>query len=584
MHFKIEKRDGPARIGEFKTDQKQIKTPNIFFINTKRFKSPFFSDILITNEKKKTKKPTLKFSDKLLIQRVHEKNDKFCIVNINENLTDLKLKGDFVKIFIVANAIKLLNQPKTFVDFFINLRKKIGYQNIIYIPSVGEPKNLALLTYLGVDFFDSTNAIVSARNNSLFFENGSFSIYELTENPCCCPTCFKLNYAPSEMKFQEILNHNYYAIITEIKHIRNAINQQNLRNLVENRVKSDPNLTAILRILDKDHYEFLEKRTPVASKGKIIATSIESLCRPEIKRFQERIISRYKKPDSAKVLLLLPCSAKKPYSFSKSHKFFREKLLSTKNPFIVHEVIITSPIGIVPRDLELVYPASSYDISVTGVWDEIEKKMIKELLSKYLKLNKYRKVIVHLPVEIVDFIKPILSKPIITCKGNPTSKESLDNLFKILNETVNNYEKIKAKIRSKEDVLALASYQFGKKIAENLIKNCEIKGKYPYQKIMNGNSQLGMITKERGLISLTINGAEKICKYNKYWVEIYNDFTLKGSVFAPGIKDADDEIRIGDEVIVTRKNKLCAVGVAQMNGEEMKQLKQGEAVKIRHRI
>ena len=124
----------------------------------------------------------------------------------------------------------------------------------------------------------------------------------------------------------------------------------------------------------------------------------------------------------------------------------------------------------------------------------------------------------------------------------------------------------------------------GKKIAENLIKNCEIKGKYPYQKIMNGNSQLGMITKERGLISLTINGAEKICKYNKYWVEIYNDFTLKGSVFAPGIKDADYEIRIGDEVIVTRKNKLCAVGVAQMNGEEMKQLKQGEAVKIRHRI
>ena len=53
---------------------------------------------------------------------------------------------------------------------------------------------------------------------------------------------------------------------------------------------------------------------------------------------------------------------------------------------------------------------------------------------------------------------------------------------------------------------------------------------------------------------------------------------------APGIKDADDEIRIGDEVFVTRNKKLCAVGVAQMNGEEMRELNQGEAIKIRHII
>jgi len=584
MQFKIKKRDGPARIGKLIIDQKEIITPEILLLNTKRFRGPDFANIFITNEKNKTKKPSLKFFRNLLIQRIKVKSKNSIVITLDENLENLNLKQISSKIFIVANASQLIIQPKNFVNFIINLREKIGYQKIIYLPSICEPKNLALLTYLGADLFDSTKAIVAARNKVLLFEIGSLKTNELEENPCSCPSCIRIKKKPSEIKFQEILNHNYYTINTEIKHVRNAIYQEKLRNLVENRAKTDPNLTAILRILDKDHYEFLEKRTPVASKGKIIATSIESLCRPEIKRFQERIINRYKKPDSTKVILLLPCSAKKPYSFSKSHKFFREKLLSTKNPFIVHEVIITSPLGLVPRDLELVYPASSYDISVTGVWDEIEKKMIKELLSKYLRLNKYQKIIMHLPVEIVDFIKPILLKPVITCKDNPTSKESLDNLFKILNETVKNYEKIKAQIRSKEDVLALASYQFGNKIAENLIKNCEIKGKYPYQKIMNGNSQLGMITKERGLISLTINGAEKICKYNKYWVEIHDDFTLKGSVFAPGIKDADDEIRIGDEVIVTRKNKLCAVGIAQMNGEEMKQLKQGEAVKIRHRI
>ena len=78
--------------------------------------------------------------------------------------------------------------------------------------------------------------------------------------------------------------------------------------------------------------------------------------------------------------------------------------------------------------------------------------------------------------------------------------------------------------------------------------------------------------------------AEILAKSKRYWVEIYDDFTLKGSIFAPGVKDADSDIRIGDEVVVKRKEKLCAVGVAQMNGDEMKESSHGEAVSIRHKI
>ena len=91
-----------------------------------------------------------------------------------------------------------------------------------------------------------------------------------------------------------------------------------------------------------------------------------------------------------------------------------------------------------------------------------------------------------------------------------------------------------------------------------------------------------MLTKERGLISLTLSGAEKLKESKRYWVKIYDDFTLKGSLFAPGVKDADESIRIGDEVISLRNNKICAVGVAQMNGREMKESNRGEAVKNRH--
>ncbi len=563
MEFNVKKRDGPSRIGELKINIEKIITPNLLYLDTKRFKAPEFANILITNENKKTTKPILIFSEKLLIKRIKEKYDP---------------------LFIVENAQQILNQPKKFVDFIVNQREEIGYQKAIYLPSVGNPTNLALLTYIGIDLFDSTSAVIAARNNTLLFEIGPFNKNNLEEIPCNCPVCSKINKKPKEMNFHEILNHNYYALNNEIKHVRNAILQENLRNLVENRIKADPNLTAILRNLDRNHYEYLEKRTPLQSKSKLIATSGEALTRPEIKRFQKRIIDRYKKPNSAKILLLLPCSAKKPYSFSKSHKLFREKIFTTKNPLIVHELIITSPIGIVPRDLELVYPPCSYDIPVTGIWDEQEKKMILDILSRYLKQNKYEITISHLTEDLNEFIRPILNKPIVTCENNPTSKESLENLFTTLNAQVNRFGKIKLQTRAREDIESLAIYQFGEKIAKNLLKDVYIKGKYPYQKIIKNNTQLGMITKERGLISLTLTGAEKLLDSKKYWIEIFDDFKLIGSIFAPGVKNSDSDIRIGDDVIVIKNKKLAAVGVAQMNGEEMKKSDHGESVKIRHRV
>jgi len=553
MQFKVKKRDGPARIGEFTFKKNTIKTPNIFFVDTKRFKAPSFSEInLLKNIE----------DESIIISEVDEYKEK------NSDLITIKYGS------------QLLAQPKNFIDFIISLREKIGYQKAIYLPGVGNPANISLLTYLGVDFFDSTPAIIAARNNILFFESGLIKKEDLHEVFCNCPICSKVKN-PKDLEYEKILNHNYYTIFSELRKVRNAIAKQNIRNLVENKVSSDPNSAAILKNLDEKYYEFLEKRTPIASKSQLIATTKESINRPEIKRFQERVINRYKKPKSAKILLLLPCSAKKPYFLSKSHKFFRNILLSTKNPFIVHEVIITSPLGLVPRELELTYPAANYDIPVTGVWESHEKDMIKNLLSIYLKNNNYDKIIAHLPAGLMDFLKPVIKNAVVTCIDHPTSNKSLEKLRDALNKEINHYNIVANKQKSIEEILCLASYQFGLQNADELLKNSEIKGKYPHRKIIREKNQLGMITQERGIISLTLDGANKIKNYD---VEIYDDFELIGSVFAPGIKNADKAIRIGDEVVVKNKKQIVAVGVAQMNSEEMIQSTYGEAVKIRHKI
>jgi len=111
-----------------------------------------------------------------------------------------------------------------------------------------------------------------------------------------------------------------------------------------------------------------------------------------------------------------------------------------------------------------------------------------------------------------------------------------------------------------------------------------IKGIYPYYKIISENKQIGMVVKERGLISLTLDGAKRLLKSNDYWVEIYGDFELIGSVFAPGVKNADNKIRKGDDVVIIKDGKLEGIGVAQMNGHEMINSNYGEAIKVRHRV
>jgi archaeosine synthase len=337
-------------------------------------------------------------------------------------------------------------------------------------------------------------------------------------------------------------------------------------------------MVSVLRILDLDHYKFLEKNLPV-SGGQLIATTNDSLTRPEIVRFRNRVRDRYKKPPSKKILLLLPCSAKKPYSSSKTHRIIRSTMAEVPNRHVIHEVVITSPLGVVPKDVELFYPAQQYDIPVTRCWSRDEINMIQGGISLFLKKNRYDGLVVHLPGDY-EFVWDILDEFSNTCIDSPLSTASLEKLKEVLTDLVLPYEKISGKKVNCENMDSFARFQFG--IAgEKLVKDTELKGRYPNIKIIKEKKQIGMLVGGRGMISLTLEGAKILAGENSYRVKIH-DFEPKGSIFAVGVKDADDEIRIGDDVVVLRDDELVGIGVAQMNPDEMVESNRGEAVNIRH--
>ncbi len=62
---------------------------------------------------------------------------------------------------------------------------------------------------------------------------------------------------------------------------------------------------------------------------------------------------------------------------------------------------MTSPIGVVPQELETTYPAQHYDTVVTGRWSADEKEFVAKVLRRYLERNAdtYPYVVAHVPDE-----------------------------------------------------------------------------------------------------------------------------------------------------------------------------------------
>ena len=269
------------------------------------------------------------------------------------------------------------------------------------------------------------------------------------------------------------------------------------------------------------------------------------------------------------VVVVLPCSMKKPYSNSKSHQKFKR---GTKG---YQELILTSPFGICPREMENTYPIQSYDVAVSGNWSHEEKKLAGELLNSYV---QDKNVIANVSGGYEQVCKDYLDDCTYTAvDGKPSSNDSIFNLRTQLKK----YKKVKRRERVLNELRSIAIYQFGKGAEEFIDDEVKAKGRY-HRRIFSNNKQIALLNKDIGLYSLSLEGGKKLAELDMKVVEI--DFELKtNTVFAPGVSKADSSIIPKDEVVVTRNGEVVAVGKAILTGKEMEESVNGVAIKIRHR-
>ncbi|MFC7132488.1 MULTISPECIES: archaeosine synthase subunit alpha [Salinibaculum] len=579
-YFEVHERDGAARVGELRLSD-PLRTPAVVDDVLRDAGSlwPEERDVPDGDESTLTVLPHRAFpggtADEVQTAFAVDYPDvDFPSAAVVTPDTAAKATDSDADAYVLSNAQEITGHARAFVGATTRTRENIPHDTALYLAGVATPANVATLAYAGVDLVDTDRAVVKGTQGKYLTTDGEHFLEDLDELPCACPAC---QQSVEEFDREDCVDHNENALRAALATVRQRIRRGRLRDYIEGQARHEQWLTATFRRLDQQ-YAYLEQRTPVLRRAEITAATEDTLRRVEIQRFAERVTQRYRcRFDNP--LVIVPCSAKKPYSESQSHGQYHDA-----TQFRAHTVSMTSPIGVVPQELELTYPAQHYDSVVTGHWSATEKEFVADVLEAYLQRNEYPRIIAHVPGEgyrdICERVEDSLGLDFeYTVSDHPTTTESLANLASTLSDEL----KYGKRERQHNTLKAVADYQFGEGAGDALFSDIRVGSRYPKLRALNRDGeQLATLVAQYGVLSLTLAGA-------RHWVDSdaptkrveIDDFVPHGSVLAPGVVDASEDIRVGDEVVIDGPQAF-AVGRAEMSGPEMVSSTRGIASTVRH--
>lgn len=302
-----------------------------------------------------------------------------------------------------------------------------------------------------------------------------------------------------------------------------------------------------------------------------------------MRRFRERVARRFQPRGNTDCLLILPCSRRKPYSKSRSHRLFAEATGGARRRINIREVILTSPLGAVPRELEAVPPAGHYDIPVTGIWSEEEIAVTSGSLTGAIRAypGEDISVIAHVSGGYRETCRraemEMNAEFVYTGGERPTSQKSLEMLSDALGRVEGS--------RTHPDPLELSrlvlSYQFGTDPGNAMAQApSRLEKRGNNLSIERVNGRVARLNSYNGLFIPGPVGSSILSEMDSYCVDI--DFELKEKVlYSPGVVSADGQIRPGDEVVIRREGTAVGQGRSILGGESMTRSDRGKAVVLR---
>lgn len=475
-----------------------------------------------------------------------------------------KLDADLYPIGAVVPLMESYHY-KDLVDVVMNSVAHLPDNKPRHLMGAGHPMIFALAAAMGCDLFDSAAYILYAEDDRLLSTRGTYKLENLQEMPCSCEVCTK--YTPDDLRAMDkkerrdlIAIHNLHVSFAELRLVRQAIYEGSLMELVEERCRVHPQLLNAYRQL-ANYMDDMEKYDPRSKKSAFFFTGPESLYRSEVKRHMNKLREMPKKRD----LVILPPS-RKPYSKFISGKLGEFYIYGSERELDLEDtdfMVLDIPFGLVPLDIDEVYPLSQNESPKIKDVDSIE--FIEDFISEFVEY--YDQTLIH-------------SKVIKDLEIGLYNKHSQSD-----------------EIRFKKDDLrkikAIADYQFGVGAGEALFKgNIKIEKSKKTGKIRHIYDEGVIIANMRAsdsFLVLSKEGAKRLhnsMPYPENRVVVNEDsvpFARDGkSVFAKFVVDCDENIRSNDEVlIVSEDDELLAYGKALLCAHEMGDFNTGQAVKTR---
>lgn len=236
--FEIKSHDGPGRLGKLNGE----KTPKLFYKDKLKIAPSEGSAYNIDKE-------IAKFNVKETLRLARENVDK-CNAAVVQGSKYPNLRIECLKeleeigynIFIIANGDELLTNPRELVDVVVNLRKN-AHPSSMLIFTFAEASFMPILTYMGIDGF-----LADASNY--------YSYLNVLQTPT---KAYNLNDYKiyDEITQEELEKKNIECLEFVIREIQTHMNNSSLRNLIEERSTTSPQNVSTLKLLDKNHMDFL---------------------------------------------------------------------------------------------------------------------------------------------------------------------------------------------------------------------------------------------------------------------------------------------------------------------------------------
>jgi 7-cyano-7-deazaguanine tRNA-ribosyltransferase len=282
-------------------------------------------------------------------------------------------------------------------DMILTCRKGIPIERPLHLFGAGHPSMFALAVTLGCDLFDSAAYALYAREGRYMTENGTWRLDQMDYFPCSCPKCASetpegLRRKPAKEREIFLAEHNLHACLAELRRIKQAIRDGRLWEHTEMRLHAHPALLSALKRV-RNHEDFLEKYSPIAKSSGFFYFDAVGLARPEIVHYRKRLTERYTPPQNAKVLFLVPQTRNKPFHKAPEFKKIRQLFRALGEPLAsqVHVCVYAAPFGVVPLELDEVYPLSQHETALPLDQETID--YVAAQTAQFIIHNRFRGVV-----------------------------------------------------------------------------------------------------------------------------------------------------------------------------------------------